>query len=123
MGVWFMGGEGHIVSIAVKESFRGQGLGELLLLGAVEMALRRDQQVVTLEGRVSNSIAQRLYTKYGFTQVGIRKGYYSDNREDAFIMITNTITSPEYQAFLDGRRAQFMERYGHIERTYLGTPQ
>ena len=123
VGVWFMGGEGHIVSIAVREPFRRQGLGELLMLGAVEMALRRGQQVVTLEVRVSNSIAQSLYTKYGFSQAGIRKGYYSDNREDAFIMSTDTITSPQYQALLDSRRAEFVERYGNRERSYLGTPQ
>lgn len=119
VGVWFMGGEGHIVSIAVRESLRRHGLGELLLLGSVEMSLRRGQQVVTLEVRVSNSVAQSLYAKYGFSQAGIRKGYYSDNREDALIMSTDTITSPQYQALLDGRRAQFVERYGVMERVYL----
>ena len=119
VGLSFMGGEGHIVAIAVREAYRGQGVGELLLLGAVELAVRCGQQVATLEVRVSNAIAQNLYTKYGFSQVGVRKGYYSDNREDAYIMTTDTLTSPSYQELFDARRAAFAERYGETERVYL----
>ena len=119
VGLWFMGGEGHIVAIAVRELHRGQGVGELLLLGAVELALRRGQQVVTLEVRVSNTVAQNLYGKYGFSQVGIRKGYYSDNREDAYVMSTDTLTSSEYQELFDARRTEFAGRYGEAGRVYL----
>ncbi len=118
MGLWFMGGEGHIVSIAVGEQYRGQGIGELLMLAAVEMTLRREQQVVTLEVRVSNEVAQSLYRKYGLSQVGLRKAYYSDNREDAYIMSTQSISSLEYGEFLAARHAAFAERYGDAERTY-----
>jgi ribosomal-protein-alanine N-acetyltransferase len=118
VGLWFTSGEGHIVSIAVREAHRRQGLGELLLLGAVELTARRQQQVVTLEVRVSNDIAQSLYSKYGFTQVGIRRGYYSDNREDAYIMSTGTISSPEYQHMLGTRCAEFANRYGEADRVY-----
>ena len=119
VGLWFMGGEGHIVAIAVREEYRGQGIGELLLLGAVELTLRHGQQVVTLEVRISNTVAQKLYTKYGFSQVGLRKGYYSDNREDAYVMSTDTLSAAQYQELLATRRAQFVERYGEAERAYL----
>ena len=119
VGVWYGSGEGHIVSIAVREEHRRQGLGELLLLGAVEMTVHREQQVVTLEVRVSNESAQSLYAKYGFAKMGIRRGYYSDNREDAHIMSTQTIHSLEYQELLNARRAEFAERYGQAERVYL----
>ncbi len=119
VGVWFTGGEGHITSIAVHEAYRRQGLGELLLMGAVEITERQQQQVVTLEVRVSNIAAQNLYQKYGFSEVGVRRHYYSDNREDALIMSTDTITASEYRQRFETRRAEFIERYGHAERTYL----
>ncbi len=119
VGVWFTGGEGHIISIAVHEAYRRQGLGELLLMGAVEMTERRQQQVITLEVRVSNIAAQSLYQKYGFSEVGVRRHYYSDNREDALIMSTDTVTSSEYRQLFEARRAEFIERYGQAERTYL----
>ena len=57
---------------------------------------------MTLEARVSNFIAQRLYKKYSFKSVGIRKGYYSDNREDAVIMTTTPIDTEEYGRMFRG---------------------
>ena len=119
VGLWFSAGEGHILSIAVQEAYRGLGLGELLLLGAVELTHSREQQVVTLEVRVSNTVAQNLYAKYGFSQVGIRRAYYSDNREDAYIMTTSTLATAEYQEVLNNLRIQFAERYGEARRAYL----
>ncbi len=98
VGVWYQAGDAHIVSIAVREEYRRRGLGELLLIGAVEMAVRRGQQVVTLEVRASNDAAQALYRKYGFTQTGLRRRYYADNHEDAVIMTTDPIGSDSYQA-------------------------
>jgi ribosomal-protein-alanine N-acetyltransferase len=120
VGVWYSAGEGHIVSIAVREDYRRRGIGELLLLGAIEMTTRRLHQVVTLEVRISNTSAQSLYIKYGFSQVGLRKAYYSDNREDAYIMSTDTLTGPGYQELLAERMREFSERYGEAERAYLG---
>jgi ribosomal-protein-alanine N-acetyltransferase len=52
---------------------------------------------MTLEVRASNLVAQSLYNKYGFTQMGVRRGYYLDNREDAFIMSTDSLSSPSFQ--------------------------
>jgi ribosomal-protein-alanine N-acetyltransferase len=118
VGVWFMAGEAHIVAIAVREASRGQGVGELLLQTAVEIAVRRRQEMVTLEVRVTNTPAQKLYEKYGFQQVGIRKRYYSDNHEDAFIMTTGDLASDDYQHQYAALRSRFDERYGEAERTY-----
>lgn len=119
VGLWYMAGEAHIVSIAVRETYRRRGLGELLLIGAVEMAMRRDCQCVTLEARVSNEAAKALYAKYGFDEVGLRRRYYSDNGEDAVIMTTDTLRSADYAALFDIRLAEFAERYGDASREYL----
>lgn len=89
------------------------------MLGAIELSAQRGQQVVTLEVRVSNEAAQNLYRKYGLREVGRRRAYYSDNREDAYIMSTASIRSEEYQDLLGRRLADFTERYGGVDRTYL----
>ncbi len=119
VGLWFMAGEAHIVSIAVRESYRRQGLGEFLLIGAIEMGMRRGQQVLTLEARVSNESAKALYLKYGFSEVGLRRRYYSDNHEDAVVMTTPKLSTDEYTAFFTGLTSRFEERYGEATRGYL----
>ncbi len=96
VSVWYQGDEAHITEIAVRETMRGNGIGELLLIGSLRAAREYGSRVMTLEARVSNFIAQRLYEKYSFKSVGIRKGYYSDNREDAVIMTTTPIGTDEY---------------------------
>ncbi len=118
VGLWFMADEAHIVSIAVQEAYRGQGLGELLLLGAVELALQKEGRVVTLEARITNILAQSLYQKYGFHEAGVRRSYYSDNREDAMIMTTDFIGSAEYQDRIASLRQRFEDRYGEAQRSY-----
>ena len=88
VSVWYQGDEAHITEIAVKEPLRGRGVGELLLIASLKAAIGYGSKVMTLEARVSNFIAHRMYQKYRFNSVGIRKAYYSDNREDAVIMTT-----------------------------------
>ncbi|MCX7682469.1 MAG: ribosomal protein S18-alanine N-acetyltransferase [Anaerolineae bacterium] len=77
--------EAHITTIAVHPDWRGRGLGELLLLTALEKALELNVRSVTLEVRASNRIAQHLYRKYGFRYTGVYRGYYRDG-EDAWLM-------------------------------------
>jgi len=67
---------------------------------------------MTLEVRASNLAAQNLYSKYGFTQVGIRRGYYLDNREDGVLMSTESITSAPFQARLQQLREARTRKWG-----------
>ena len=108
--------EAHIVSIGVRTEYRGLGLGELLLLAAIEQAIEYELRHVTLEVRVSNHVAQNLYKKYGFTERGLRKGYYTDNREDALIMTTPLIMTETYKTRLRDLTAAYESRRGPSER-------
>jgi len=117
VSIWFLPDEAHITAIAVDENWRGKGLGELLLIGAMEAAMLKNTRVVTLEVRVSNATAISLYEKYGFRRVGVRKGYYTDNREDAAIMTTELIHSPIYQQKFTDLREAYFQRRGSVEMT------
>lgn len=97
-GLWQMYDEAHISTIAVHSGWRGRGLGELMLLVMLYQGVELQANVVTLEVRVSNEVAQSLYHKYGFDIVGRRKGYYSDNNEDAFLMTTPSLADEPYRA-------------------------
>jgi len=101
-GMWMFVDEAHISTIASHPAWRGRGVGELLLLSLMREAERRAAIVVTLEVRVSNTVAQHLYLKYGFEQVGLRKRYYRDNGEDALIMTVQQFQRPEYKQRLAG---------------------
>ncbi len=112
VGFWVMADEAHITSIAVRENYRRQGIGELLMVSVIDMATRLKARIVTLEVRVSNEGAQRLYSRYGFSKVGVRKGYYNDNREDAIIMSTASIKSVEYRVQLTGLKKSLSDKMG-----------
>ncbi|MCX7912476.1 MAG: GNAT family N-acetyltransferase, partial [Dehalococcoidales bacterium] len=73
-GIWLMVDEAHITNIAVTREYRGRGIGELLLLATIDLARKLGARIVTLEVRLSNTVAQNLYEKYGFTRAGIRHG-------------------------------------------------
>ena len=112
VGIWFMTDEAHVTAIAVKEEYRRMGLGELLMLAGTELAMAMKVRLMTLEARVSNVGAHALYEKYGYRKVGIRKGYYTDNKEDAVIMSTDPIVSPEYHLLYSSLLNAFRERRG-----------
>lgn len=97
-GIWVMAEESHLTNIAVRQSYQRQGMGELLLISVIELSAELKADVVTLEVRVSNTPAQSLYRKYGFTKTGLRRGYYTDNREDALLMSSASISSASFQA-------------------------
>ncbi|MCS7206544.1 MAG: ribosomal protein S18-alanine N-acetyltransferase [Dehalococcoidia bacterium] len=111
VSTWFLGGDAHIVAIAVATPYRRQGIGELLLMGSIEEAMRRRAQAVTLEVRVSNIPAQRLYEKYGFVVVGRRRGYYLDNGEDALIMTLPDPCGPAYRERLRALQEAHRQRW------------
>jgi ribosomal-protein-alanine N-acetyltransferase len=100
-GMWMFVDEAHVSTIASHAEWRGRGVGELLLVSLLREAQRRNALFATLEVRVSNRVAQNLYHKYGFAEVGKRKHYYRDNGEDALIMTVENFREPAYHAQLD----------------------
>ena len=111
-GIWIMADEAHITNIAVRESYQRQGIGELLLISIIELAEELKASVITLEVRASNTTAQNLYAKYGFAQVGMRRHYYTDNREDGLIMTTESITSVSFRAHFQRLNQAYLKKYG-----------
>lgn len=88
-GFWEVCGEGDITNVAVDAGYRRQHIGSRLIEEMLKRAAELRLSLLTLEVRRSNTAAQSLYKKYGFEELGIRKGYYSDNHEDALIMTLN----------------------------------
>lgn len=109
-GLWTCVDEAHITTIAVDPIYRGRGIGELLLNGLIDQALSTNADLLTLEVRISNVVAQQLYLKYGFHPFGKRTRYYTDNGEDALIMSTDSIQSKSYQERLYELRGLLFER-------------
>ena len=111
-GIWIMADEAHVTSIAVRDACLGRGIGELLLLSIINLTIELNVHLLTLEVRRSNTIAQSLYNKYGFTQVGVRRGYYSDNYEDGLLLSTEDITGDGFQARLEQLKQAHGQKWG-----------
>ena len=126
-GMWIMLDEAHITTIGVVPEQRGRSLGEALFVALIEEAQRRRARWVTLEVRVSNAGAQALYEKYGFTRQGVRKRYYSDNGEDAYIMWSPPLTDPatreryrELRAALGPKLDRWRDSLAEVDRRVGG---
>ncbi len=111
-GLWLMVDEAHITTFAVLPEWRRQGVGGRLMVELMRLARELQANVMTLEVRLSNRPARALYAKFGFRPAGIRPRYYSDNGEDALIMTTSPLGSPEMN-----------ERFAEMERLYSDEPQ
>jgi ribosomal-protein-alanine N-acetyltransferase len=109
-GIWMMVDEAHITNLAVRSSYRGQGIGELLMIASIDLAKELSASFLTLEVRASNIVAQSLYRKYGFVQMGVRKAYYLDNREDAIIMSTDQIASSSFKELVQQLREALQKK-------------
>jgi len=83
---WVVADEVELISIAVHPQFKRMGVGDLLLGEMLRHVEALGSAFVYLDVRESNLPAQKLYSKFGFTKVGVRRRYYSDNQEDAIIM-------------------------------------
>ncbi len=103
-GVWMMVDEAHITTFAVHPSWRRRRIGERLLLAVMDLSIGRGAREATLEVRLSNIAARRLYEKYGFQPVGLRPRYYSDDGEDALIMTTVPLADVAMRDRLQGLR-------------------
>ena len=105
-GIWLMVDEAHVTTFAVDPDWRRQRIGEALILALLDLAIARHAREATLEVRLSNIGARRLYEKFGFRPVGVRPRYYSDNGEDALIMTTELLTGRSMADRLAARRAE-----------------
>ena len=105
-GIWVIFEDSHVTTIAVDPAMRGRGYGETLLLYLLDEAIARGASWMTLEVRESNVGAQQLYRKYGFTTVTTRKGYYSDNNENALVMWAGNLKGDLFRARLDALRSR-----------------
>ena len=94
-GAWIILDESHITNIAVAEAWRGRGIGRMLTSALMQYISNLGAAYATLEVRVSNERAQRLYESLGFVRVGKRKRYYEDNQEDAWLMVCERMPEVE----------------------------
>ncbi len=85
-GLWMIIDEAHITNIAIHPDYRGNGYGNKIVQGLIDIVRKEGIIKLTLEVRRSNIVAQELYKKFGFIAAGVRPGYYQDNQEDAIIM-------------------------------------
>jgi [ribosomal protein S18]-alanine N-acetyltransferase len=109
-GLISYGEEAHVTTIAVQPERQRLKIGTRLMYDLVGEAQRMGAHAVSLEVRVTNWGAQRMYARFGFRPVGVRKGYYQETGEDAVIMWTEDIRSPAYRTVLDRIIAEVPER-------------
>ncbi len=85
--VWLMYEQAQIATIGIDSNYQGRGLSHMLMNYVLDIALNKKCEIMSLEVRVSNYKAISLYQKHGFTKEAIRKNYYQDNQEDAYLML------------------------------------
>ena len=103
-GVMLAPPEAHITTIAVDPAWHRNHVGTKLMLGLIDAAAAKGARSVSLEVRKSNLGAQRMYERFGFRPVGVRRGYYVETGEDAIVMWVEGIDLPKYREVLDGLR-------------------
>lgn len=113
-GLVIVASEGYITNLAVKAEHRRKGLGIRMMLTIFRKALEAGVDIISLEVRKSNLIAQELYRQFGFRQVGARRRYYVDNREDALVMSTGYMTAGKLREIVEKNEKYLMER--NLER-------
>jgi ribosomal-protein-alanine N-acetyltransferase len=101
-GMICYGDEAHVTTIAVDPEHHRRRIGTRLLYELVQSAIEMGARAVSLEVRVSNWGAQRLYARFGFRPVGVRKNYYQETGEDALVMWAEDIHTAEYERVLEG---------------------
>ena len=114
-GMWVIMDEAHITTIGVDPGYRGLKIGEQILVAVLEEAMRRGARRATLEVRESNIVAQNLYRKYGFVPAAIRRGYYSDNNENAVVMWVDDMLTRDYQRFFAELKRRLQTEAGAAE--------
>jgi len=121
-GVMVGAGEAHVTTVAVHPEHHRRKVATRLFLGLMDGAIELGAEAATLEVRVANRGAQRLYAAFGFAPVGVRPGYYAETGEDAIIMWAHELRSPEYAAVLDRQRARLRDPGGSSGAPDLPVP-
>ena len=111
-GCWQIMEEAHITNVAVSPHHRRQNVGEALLVAIIKSCYKEMIKYLTLEVRVSNEPAIKLYEKYGFKSLGVRKGYYQDNNEDALIMWTENIFYDKFKNIYEQNLENLSKKVG-----------
>ncbi len=119
-GFWLIGEEAHVTTLAVHPDYRRLYVGERLLINDIIQARKVGADWVTLEVRVSNDSAQKLYGKYSFRSLGVRRNYYQDNDEDALVLWTDRLSSPEFLTLFQKRIKEKGLSYQGLEKLFLG---
>ncbi len=96
-GMWRMYDEAHVTTIGVRRDLFHRGYGRIIFAGLIQAAYDMGAKWVTLEVRTSNENAMRMYEAFSFKVIGRRKGYYTDNGEDAIVMWSDSIHSPRFR--------------------------
>ncbi len=100
-GLCVYGDEAYVQTMAVASAQQGRGIGTRLLVALMREARRRSVGLVALEVRADNPTAQRLYARFGFEAVGLRRGYYQPSNVDAVVMVVQDVGKPAYGDRLD----------------------
>jgi ribosomal-protein-alanine N-acetyltransferase len=105
-GLMMTAEDGHVTTIAVDPKWQRHKIGTRLLIGLAREAIARGAENMTLEVRLSNKGAQEMYRRFGFSPVGVRKGYYQETNEDALVMWVHEVNTPDYAALLERLESQ-----------------
>lgn len=114
-GMMFTGAEAHITNIAVDPDFHGRKVGSRLLVALITEAVARGTSKLSLEVRTSNETAQSMYAKFGFSVAGVRKGYYIETNEDAYVMVVDDALSTEFRLRMQSIREELAHATGEAE--------
>ena len=105
-GMMLTGSESHVTNIAVDPDWHSHKIGTRLLLALVTEAIAHGARTISLEVRVTNKVARSMYEKFGFSVADVRKGYYIETNEDAYVMVAENVDSTEYRLRLQSLREE-----------------
>ena len=122
-GMWRMYDEAHVTTIGVRHDLQHQGYGRVVFAGLVQAAYDMGAKWITLEVRTTNENAMRMYEGFGFKVIGRRKGYYTDNGEDAIVMWSDSILSPRFRRAYESNLERIGAEIQGLRRDLITKPE
>ncbi len=122
-GMWRMYDEAHVTTIGVRHDLHHRGYGRIVFAGLVQAAYDMGAMWITLEVRTTNDNAMRMYESFGFKVIGRRKGYYTDNGEDAIVMWSDSIHSPRFRRAYEANLERIDADVRGLRRDLLTRPE